>query len=135
MSSLILKTTTRYLIPFLLMFSIFLLMRGHNLPGGGFAGGLVAAAAFSLSSIAFDVAEARRILRIQPHQLIAIGLFVAFASGAVGLFFGKPFLTGLWSPITILGLDIGTPLFFDAGVYLVVMGATLAIVFALEETE
>jgi multicomponent Na+:H+ antiporter subunit B len=53
MTSLILKTTARFLMPFLLLFSVFLFLRGHNEPGGGFTGGLVAAAAFALYSIAF----------------------------------------------------------------------------------
>lgn len=138
MTSLFLKTTTRLLMPFLLLFSIFLFLRGHNEPGGGFAGGLVAAAAFALCSIAFDVAEARRILRVEPRQLIGAGLLIALLSGGLSLLSGQPFLTGLWGslPLPDLGkIDIGTPLLFDLGVYLVVMGTTTTIIFALEEAE
>ncbi len=65
MTSLILSTATRYMLPLLLLFSIFLLLRGHNEPGGGFVGGLVAAAAFALYAIAFDVATARRTLGVE----------------------------------------------------------------------
>lgn len=138
MTSLILKTTARYLMPLLLLFSIFLFQRGHNEPGGGFAGGLVAAAAFALYSIAFSAAEARRVLRVKPRWLIGTGLLIALASGLIGLLSGQPFLTGLWGYFHLPGLDkvdAGTPVLFDLGVYLTVMGVTLTIIFALEEAE
>lgn len=134
MTSLILSTATRYMLPLLLLFSIFLLLRGHNEPGGGFVGGLVAAAAFALYAIAFDVATARRTLGIDSRTLIGLGLLIALSSGVVGLLAGQPFMTGLWSEhaVPLLG-KIGTPLFFDIGVYLVVIGVTLTIIFGLAE--
>ncbi|MBN2119227.1 MAG: Na+/H+ antiporter subunit B [Anaerolineales bacterium] len=138
MTSLILRTTTRYLTPLLLIFSVFLFLRGHNQPGGGFAGGLVAAAPFALFSIAFGAAEARRVLQVEPRWLIGVGLLAALASGVIGLLGGYPFLTGTWGYLKLPGfgvLDIGTPLFFDLGVYLAVIGVTLSIIFALEEAE
>ncbi len=138
MTSLILKTTARYLMPLLLLFSIFLFLRGHNEPGGGFAGGLVAAAAFALYSIAFGAREARRVLRVRPRWLIGLGLLAALASGAIALLSGHPFLTGQWGYLRLPGLDtvdIGTPVLFDLGVYLTVMGVTLTVIFALEEAE
>ena len=138
MTSLILKTTTRYLAPLLLMFSVFLFLRGHNQPGGGFAAGLVAAAPFALLSIAFGAAEARRVLQVKPRLLIGVGLLAAFASGVISLLNGKPFLTGIWVYVQAPGLgkiEVGTPALFDLGVYLVVMGVTLSIIFALEEAE
>jgi len=63
----------RLLLPLLLMFSVFLLLRGHNEPGGGFVGGLMAATGFALFSIAFGSETARRILRIDPLALIGVG--------------------------------------------------------------
>lgn len=138
MSSLILRTTARYLTPLLLIFSVFLFLRGHNQPGGGFAAGLVAAAPFALLSIAFGAAEARRILQVKPRLLIGVGLLAAFASGVISLLNGKPFLTGIWVYVQAPGLgkiEVGTPALFDLGVYLVVMGVTLSIIFALEEAE
>lgn len=138
MISLILKTTVRYLMPVLLIFSIFLFGRGHNEPGGGFAGGLVAAAAFALYSIAFGVAETRGVLWIEPRVLIGIGLTAALASGLIGWLGGQPFLTGLWGNFNLPGvgqLDVGTPVVFDLGVYLTVMGVALTIIFALQEAE
>ena len=138
MTSLLLQTTTRYLMPLLLIFSIFLFWRGHNQPGGGFAGGLVAAAAFALLSIAYGAAEARRVLHVEPHVLIGIGLLTALASGVLSLLAGYPFLTGVWGSFQLPGfppVDLGTPVLFDLGVYLLVIGITLSIIFALEETE
>lgn len=134
MTSLILSTAARYILPLLLLFSVFLLLRGHNEPGGGFVGGLVAAAAFALYAIAYDVATARRVLSVDPRTLIGLGLLVALGSGMVGLVTGQPFMTGLWSEyaVPILG-KVGTPLLFDIGVYLVVIGVTLTIIFALAE--
>lgn len=134
MTSLILSTATRYLLPLLLVFSVYVLLRGHNEPGGGFIGGLVAAAAFALYSIAFGVERAQRVLHAHPGLLIGLGLLVALSSGLASLLLGHPFMTGLFSTgsLPVLG-KVGTPLLFDLGVYLVVLGATLTIVFALSE--
>lgn len=136
MTSFILLTTARLLLPLLLMFSVFLFGRGHNEPGGGFVAGLVAAAAWVLYSLATDIAQARRALRLDPRVLIGWGLMAAFASGAIGLMAGQPFLTGQWITVALpmIGeLELGTPLLFDLGVYLTVVGVTLTIVFSLEE--
>ena len=136
MTSLILRTMVRLLLPLLLMFSVFLLLRGHNEPGGGFVGGLMAATGFALFSIAFGSATARRILRIDPNMLIGVGLMIALSSGLITLLLNQPFLTGIWYklPLGSVGkLELGTPLFFDIGVYLTVWGVTLTIIFALEE--
>ena len=132
--SLILSTATRYLLPLLLLFSFFLLLRGHNEPGGGFEGGLVAAAAFALYSIALDVQSTRQVLKVQPRTLICAGILTAAASGLLSLLTGKPFLTALWlkQPLPVLG-KVGTPFLFDTGVYLLVLGVTLMIIFALAE--
>ena len=134
MSSLILSTATRLLLPLLLIFSIFLLLRGHNEPGGGFVGGLVAAAAFALYMIATDAANVKRILRIEPRTLIGTGLLICLISGLISLFRGLPFMTGLWSKtaLPVIG-KVGTPLLFDTGVYLVVLGITLTIILSLAE--
>lgn len=132
--SLILSTAALYILPLLLLFSIFLLFRGHNEPGGGFVGGLVAAAAFGLYAIAFDVDQARRLLRVDERLLIGSGLLLALASGLIAVFIGEPFMTAIWGEQTfpVLG-KLGTPLLFDIGVYLVVLGITLKIIFVLAE--
>ena len=81
MKSLILRTATRFLMPLLLLFALFLLFRGHNEPGGGFVGGLVVAAAFILYAIAYGVSAGRSALLIDPSTLVGIGLLVAFGTG------------------------------------------------------
>jgi len=134
MRSLILQTATRYLVPLLLLFSIYVLLRGHNEPGGGFVGGLVAAAAFSLYLIAFDVAQVRRALHFEPRHFIGGGLLIAVSSAALSLLQGKPFMTSIWDDTTLPAIGkLSTPLFFDLGVYLVVVGVVMLIVFTLAE--
>lgn len=134
MNSVILNATNRILSGLLIVFSVFLLLRGHNLPGGGFAGGLVAACAFVLHALTSGVVSARKLLVFDPRTIIAVGLFVALISGLPGLFDGLPFLTGMWdkTPLPIVG-KLGTPLLFDVGVYIVVGGISCLIVFSLGE--
>jgi multicomponent Na+:H+ antiporter subunit B len=129
-TSLILRTGTRVLMPLLLLFGLFLLQRGHNAPGGGFSAGLVVAAAYALHSFAFGVAAARRALLLEPSRLIGIGLLLALGSGLMPAFFQKSFLTSLWLHPA---LGVGTPLLFDTGVFLVVIGVVVTITFTLAE--
>ncbi|MGD9891665.1 MAG: Na+/H+ antiporter subunit B [Dehalococcoidia bacterium] len=136
MTSLILRTSARLLFTLLLLFAFFLLLRGHNAPGGGFVGGLVAAAAFTLFSIADGPAAARHALRIDPRTLIAAGLLVAIASGVIAFLDREPILTAQWGTVRLLGLPettVGTPLLFDLGVFMVVLGVTLTIILTLAE--
>lgn len=136
MTSLILRTTARFIMPLLLLFSLFLLLRGHNEPGGGFSGGLVAAAAFVLYRFAFGAEEVQRSLPVDPKAMIGAGLLVAVASGSLALLAGKPLMTSLWTRLRTPGFgdfDLGTPLLFDVGVYLAVLGVTLSIILPLAE--
>lgn len=136
MTSLILRAATRFMLPLLLLFSVFLLLRGHNQPGGGFTGGLVGASAFILYALSFDVESARHALGLDPRQIIGVGLLTAALSGSIGMIAGLPFLTGLWADLPVPGwgkIAVGTPVFFDIGVYLVVIGVTLSIMLPLAE--
>ncbi|WP_102109471.1 Na+/H+ antiporter subunit B [Oceaniglobus roseus] len=137
MKSLILRVATRYLAALLLIFSLYLLLRGHNEPGGGFIGGLVGATAFVLHAIACGTAEARAALRVQPQTIAVTGLAVALVAGLVPAFSGDAFLTGEWLFLFAedggKGIPLSTPLMFDTGVYLVVLGAILTLVLAMEE--
>lgn len=136
MTSIILKSASRYLIPILLVFSFFLLLRGHNEPGGGFVGGLVAASAYALYAIANGVESSKRLLRLNPLMLIAVGLAVALVSGFIGMINNGIFMTGVWldSKIPVIG-KLGTPLLFDIGVYILVLGISLKIIFSLFEED
>jgi multicomponent Na+:H+ antiporter subunit B len=135
MTSLILRTATRLLMPLLLLFALFLLLRGHNEPGGGFVGGLVVAAAFVLYVIAYGVAAGRRALLVDPSTLLGSGLLVALASGMPAVLRGKPFLTAIWTTVGVepAVVSVGTPLVFDVGVFLAVIGVVLTIVFTLAD--
>lgn len=136
MKSLILHTISITLLPLLILFSVFVLLRGHYLPGGGFIGGLIAAIAFILHAFANGLKETRKVLRMHPGFLIPIGLSIAVLSAlAPVLFTGDPVMTGLWydKDIAILG-KIGSALFFDTGVYLVVVGVCLTIIFTISES-
>jgi multicomponent Na+:H+ antiporter subunit B len=135
MNSIILRTASNFLLPLLLLFSVFVLLRGHYLPGGGFIGGLVAAIAFVLHAFAHGLKNTRFLLRLHPGYLLPIGLSMAFVSGALPMaLYDLPFLTGLWleDPLPVIGL-VGTALFFDTGVYFVVIGASLTIIFTITE--
>jgi multicomponent Na+:H+ antiporter subunit B len=135
-SSLILRTATVGLVPALLLYSVYLLVAGHDHPGGGFVGGLVAAAAFALHALAFGIGHARQAVRLHPQTLVALGLLLALASGVAGLIAGGAFMEGLWTDLRVpdLGtLTVGTPVLFDAGVYLLVIGVTLLILFPIAE--
>lgn len=132
----LLSITSNLLLPLLIVFSIYLLLRGHNEPGGGFVGGLVAASAFTLYAIANGVEVAKEKLRLQPRSIILIGVSVMVGSGLVSLILGEPLLTGFWfeTPVPVIG-KIGTPLIFDVGVYLLVTGIALSVIFTLAEDE
>lgn len=134
MHSIILKTATRLLMPLMLLFSIFIYLRGHNEPGGGFIGGLIAAAAFTLYGLAEGIPRARDLLKVDPQVVMGTGLLMAVLSGIIPLTRGLPFLTGIWGEREYPVLHkLGTPLLFDTGVYLTVIGITLLIVFELSE--
>lgn len=135
-SSIILSTAVKYLIPLLMIFSFFLLLRGHNEPGGGFVGGLVAASAFALFAIANGFDEAKKFLKIDPTFLISIGLLISLISGFIPVIFGFDFMTGIWfeQNLSLVG-KLGTPFIFDIGVFLVVLGIATKIIFSLAEEE
>ncbi|MGP1276568.1 MAG: MnhB domain-containing protein [Caulobacterales bacterium] len=137
MSSVILNALARIFFVAMLIFSVFILLRGHDLPGGGFIGGLAAAAAYTIVTLAFGATTGQRWLILHPVVLMGIGLFCAILSGLpplIGDFGG--FLYHLWweGQIGFLELKVGTTLLFDLGVYFVVVGGVLAILFRMYET-
>lgn len=135
MSSAIFRAAARVLMPLLLVLAAFLLLRGHNEPGGGFVAGLVVSVAFVLRAFAEGVASARAALIVAPRRLAAGGLLIALASGAFPVLVGRPFLTACWTEIgpRALRLPVGTPLVFDIGVACVVVGVVVAMTFNLAE--
>lgn len=135
MKTLILRTASDILLPVLLLFSVFILFRGHYLPGGGFVGGLIAAIAFVLHAFAYGLKNTRKIIKIHPGFLMPLGLLISFGSAIAPIVAeGLPLMTGLWidGEFAVIG-KIGSALFFDTGVYLVVFGVALTIIFTISE--
>lgn len=137
MKSIILRAGTRYLAGLLLLFSLYMLLRGHNQPGGGFIGGLTGATGFVLYAIACGTQDARKALRLEPNNIAMAGLGIALLAGLIAAVFGDALFTGQWLFIGETeddkGLPLSTVLVFDIGVYLVVFGSITALVFAMEE--
>jgi multisubunit Na+/H+ antiporter MnhB subunit len=106
-------------------FAIFLLFRGHNRPGGGFIGGIIAAAGFLLYGIVFGSEKVLEKIRVNPRYIIGSGLLIAFLAGIIPMTFGKPPLTAMWT--FPAGIPLGTPLLFDVGVFVLVVGMIVSI--------
>jgi monovalent cation:proton antiporter len=136
MSSLILTTAARMVFFVILLFSLYLLLRGHNSPGGGFIAGVMTALGILLQAIAADLQYVRTVLRIEPRLLTVLGLLTSLTTGVVALLLGYPFLTSTFGHmhLPLLGdIEIATAMFFDIGVYLVVVGGTLLMMMTLAE--
>lgn len=134
MNTLIFRTVAPLLTALMVLFSLFVLLRGHNEPGGGFTGGLIAVSALAIFGIANGISAVRKALWFHPMAISAFGLFIAAVAGLVSMIFAVPFMTGLWAYPVILGVEIplSTVMLFDTGVYLVVVGAITSIALALE---
>lgn len=137
MRTIIFRTVAPYLASLMVLFSIFVLLRGHNEPGGGFIGGLIAASAFAIYGIACGVAPVRRALYFHPMAISAFGLFLSAAAGMLSAFLAVPFMTGLWIYPHLFGVELAlsSVMMFDIGVYFVVVGAITSIALALEERD
>jgi multicomponent Na+:H+ antiporter subunit B len=129
MNTLIFRTMAPLIALAMALVSLVVLLRGHNAPGGGFVGGLMAAAAIAIYAMAFGVGATRKRLRVNPLALSGAGIILATLSGLSGLVDGAPFLTGMWLPANVFG----TPVLFDIGVYLTVLGAFASLALALED--
>jgi multicomponent Na+:H+ antiporter subunit B len=135
MKSLIFRTVAPLIVGLMVLFSIFVLLRGHNEPGGGFIGGLIAVAALSIYGIAFGVETVRRAIVFHPLAIAGAGLMLSTLSGLVSMVFHVPFMSGLWTYPVILGEEVplSSVMTFDIGVYLVVVGAVTSVALSLEE--
>lgn len=179
MRTIILSTAIRLLTPLFLVFSVYILFRGHNHPGGGFIGGLIGSIAFVFHVLAHGANATAKVffsltlyhyprqqghsrtryflqimnanirgrrkgyrenhwnyifVRVRPVYLLALGLLLAVGSGIIGLLAGQSFMSGLWLDVQlpIIG-SLGTPLLFDAGVYLLVLGMVLKMIFTMSK--
>jgi len=124
----------RLLLPLSVLVSVYFFMRGHNAPGGGFVAGLVMSVALLLQFIVSGTEWVEEHLRIYPRRWIAIGLLLALATGSGAVLLGYPFLTTHTAHLhlPLLGeLHVPSALFFDIGVFALVLGATMLILTAL----
>ena len=123
--SLLLEYTARMVYWLMIAVSLWILLRGHNAPGGGFIAGLVAVAATSLMAIVYGCDRAQRAMPLAPLPLTGFGILLALASGVPALFSGQPFLTHAWWNIDLgfTTYKLSTVLAFDVGVYAAVWGA------------
>lgn len=137
MRSIILVASTRIFFIAMVVVSLWILLRGHNEPGGGFIGGLMGAAAFATLAFAAGVDDARKMLQIHPGVLMGVGLVLAAISGLPGVFLNGSYLQHQWLevPLGLFDLKLGTTLVFDVGVYFVVIGGVLSFMFRLYEEE
>lgn len=137
MNTLIFRTIAPFITALMVLFSIFVLLRGHNEPGGGFIGGLIAASALAIYGIAYGVQAVLRAIWFHPLSIAGAGLMLACLSGLLSAVFGVPFMTGLWIYPEIFGVEVplATVMSFDVGVYLVVVGSITSIALALEERD
>ncbi|WP_112946119.1 MULTISPECIES: Na(+)/H(+) antiporter subunit B [unclassified Rhizobium] len=137
MNTLIARTIAPVLTALMLLFSVFVLLRGHNEPGGGFIGGLIAASALAIFGIIKGTGAVRRAIVFHPLSIAGAGLLMSSVAGLISILFAVPFMTGLWIYPKIAGVEVplSSVMLFDIGVYLVVVGAVTSIALSLEERE
>lgn len=123
--SLILETLSRLIYPMMLLASVVILLRGHNEPGGGFIGGMVAVSASALLAVARGREGAIKGMPLAPMPLAAAGVLLGLVSGLPALFLGESYMTHLWGtlPLGFTDFKVSTVLLFDIGVYFAVWGA------------
>lgn len=135
--SIILNEAERWLFRLILLVSLFLTVRGHNAPGGGFVGGLVAGAGFTLRFLAGRDTEDDLCGRIRPRVMLGSGLLLAVATAIAPLFVGDSLLeSAVWSAdVPLLGkFKVVSAAIFDLGVYFIVIGFVLTVLVVLGDS-
>jgi multicomponent Na+:H+ antiporter subunit B len=139
MKSVLLQLTSTYLKYILYILAIWFLLKGHNKPGGGFIAGLLVSSAFILDMLAYGAPAIRKSMKYNPLNLTVIGVVIALVVSLVPVFLGKVFMQAIWLPtfeIPVLGaVHVGTPLLFDLGVFIAVIGFVISVIFDLEKAE
>lgn len=129
-------TVARLVLPFLLLFTVELLLAGHNRPGGGFIAGVMLVAAIALQYVVFGVRSVRRHLPRGSFALMAAGLLLALGSGVAGLVRGQGFLKSWvihWSLPVFGEVEWATAFLFDLGIFLLVTGVGLTLLTLIGE--
>ncbi len=138
MNSAILQIAQRYVRALLLIFAVIALLRGHNHPGGGFIGGLLAGLSLVMKSFAYDIELVSREMKLKPVGLMAAGLLMILLSTLPSLAHVAPFMKGYWLqvPVPWFGeIKLGTPLLFDTGVFFGVIGITRMFFFSIKKAQ
>ncbi|MEX0652937.1 MAG: MnhB domain-containing protein [Phycisphaeraceae bacterium] len=136
MSSLILRTSMALIMPLALLFALFMAIKGHNAPGGGFIGGLIAAVALALYRMTYGAQAFRDLVPVHPRTVMAAGMALAVATAVAPLLAGLPLLHSYLADIPLPGVGpvhFASALFFDAGVFLVVVGVSVGMIVRLSE--
>jgi multicomponent K+:H+ antiporter subunit A len=126
----VMASLTRILLPLALLVAVFILLRGHNLPGGGFIAGLITAVALIVQYLASGTHWTHQRMASDSHPMVAWGLGIAALTGLASWLFGYPYLTSTFGHMDwpIVGeFELASAMMFDLGVFLVVVGATLMI--------
>lgn len=136
MTSPILRTANAIIFPLTLLFALYMALKGHNYPGGGFIGGLIAAVALVLYRMSHGTDAMMRLMPVHPRVVIAVGLGIAALTGIIPLFFGEPMLRTI-APYVNFGVGepvhLPSALFFDVGVLLTVVGVSVGMIVRLGE--
>lgn len=130
----VLATADAIVFPASVVMAVYFLFAGHNQPGGGFVGGLVAGAGLALRALDSGPSTVRRLVGLEPLTIVGLGLTLAAVTGLVSLTLGEPYLTsGIYSgSLPLLGkVKLTSAFFFDSGVFLVVIGLVAGILVTL----
>jgi len=133
MRNLILEKISKLYLIVMVVFSVFILLRGHNNPGGGFIGGIITSTGFIFYGIINGSEKIKMLLKISAIELMGAGLFMGLIALSVPLISGHEPFTGMWLEFNLLSsvVHIGTPLLFDTGIYFVVTGVILSITISI----
>lgn len=137
-NDLILRTTSSLIIFIMLGFAVYLLLAGHNSPGGGFVGGLTTSAAIVLMYMAYGEKVVKKIIPINFRFFIPLGLLIATLTGLGALLFNVPFLThtfGVFHIPFVGEIELATAMLFDLGVYFTVFGSMMTIILTIAEDQ
>jgi multicomponent K+:H+ antiporter subunit A len=120
--------------PIAVVVGIYIFLRGHNEPGGGFVAGLIVAIALLMQYMASGFAWTQERKRIQYHTMIGLGIVIAGLTGAGAWLFGLPFLTSAYTYVNLPPIEefeLATAMLFDLGVFLTVLGAVMLMLYSL----
>ena len=134
MNSIILQIASKYVRWFMIILSVFVLIRGHNYPGGGFIGGLLAGLAMAYNEFAYIPANVQDKGKVNPEYVLVLGIVLILLSALPGLWTQGIIMHGEWITVPFPfteGIKLGTPFLFDVGVFFIVIGITVLFLFSL----